>query len=151
MNLVEVLGAGPPRIVSLPPSATALEAATLMNAEGVGCIVVIDDIGRLVGVLSERDLAVAIATRGARLFRSPISALAPVAGPIARLDDDVRGVMRVMTTRRARHIPVLEGETVVGVVSLGDLLKLRLDETRETLAPSHLAPTPTARGRVGAT
>ncbi|HEX3408022.1 MAG TPA: CBS domain-containing protein, partial [Caulobacteraceae bacterium] len=69
--------------------------------------------------------------RGARLFRTPVSELMSVASVTAVPGDDIREVSRVMTARRARHIPVLEGETVVGVVSVGDLLKARLAEKIE--------------------
>ena len=131
MKLSDILRERPRRLVSLPPSATAIEAAALMKAESVGAVLVRDDRGRLLGVLSERNLALAIAARGARLFRSRIDELMSVARPTAAPDDAVRDVVRVMTERRARHIPVLEGETVVGIVSVGDLLKARLAEKIE--------------------
>ena len=131
MKLSDILRERPRRLVSLPPSATAVEAAALMKVENVGAVLVRDDRGRLLGVLSERNLALAIAARGARLFRSPIGELMSVARPTAEPDDTVRDVVRVMTERRARHIPVLEGETVVGIVSVGDLLKARLAEKIE--------------------
>jgi CBS domain-containing protein len=131
MRLSDILGQRARRLVSLPPSATALEAAALMKCENVGAVLVRDDRGRLLGVLSERNLALAIASRGARLFRSRVDELMTVAGPTAAPGDTIRDVVHVMTERRARHMPVLEGEAVVGVVSVGDLLKARLAEKTE--------------------
>jgi CBS domain-containing protein len=128
MKVSDILRERRRHLVSLPPSATAMEAATLMSAEHVGAVLVRDDRGRLLGVLSESNLALAIAAYGARLFRIRIGELMAVARPTAVLDDAIRDVMRVMTERRARHIPVLDGETVVGIVSVGDLLKARLTE-----------------------
>src|SRR5579863_6451904 len=104
MKLSQLMGERPRPVVGLPSSATTMEAATLMDAEQVESIVVLDNGRRLVGVLSERDLALAIAHRGARLFRSPIGELASVRGTTASPDDGVRAVIRVMTERRARLI-----------------------------------------------
>ena len=131
MKVSAILRERPRRLVSLPPTATAVEAAAVMKSENVGAILVRDDRGRLLGVLSERNLALAIATRGARLFRSRIGELMSVGKPTVGPDDAIRDVMRVMTERRARHMPVLEGETLVGLVSVGDLLKARLAEKTE--------------------
>jgi CBS domain-containing protein len=128
MTVSDLLCARPRRLVSLPPSATAVDGAALMEAENVGAVLVRDDRGRLLGVLSERNLALAIATHGARLFRSRIDELMSVARPTAAPEDAIGDVMRTMSERRARHIPVLDGETVVGIVSVGDLLKARLAE-----------------------
>ena len=131
MRLSDILRQRPRRLVSLPPSSSAVEAAALMKSENVGAILVRDDRGRLLGVLSERNLALAIATQGARLFRSRIGELMSVGGPTAAPQDAIRDVVRVMTERRARHMAVLDGEVVVGVVSVGDLLKARLAEKIE--------------------
>jgi CBS domain-containing protein len=134
MKVSDILRERPRPLVSLPPSATPVEAATLMSAENVGAVLVRDDRGRLLGVLSERNLALAIAACGARLFRIRIGELMAVTRPTAAPGDAIRDVMRVMTERRARHIPVLDGETLVGVVSVGDLLKARLAEKMEEIA-----------------
>ncbi len=102
-----------------------------MQAEQVGAVVVRDYRGRLLGIVSERDLAIGVAAHGGDLFRMRVSALMAVDVPTAGPGDGVRDVMRTITERRARHLPVLEGETVVGVVSVGDLLKARLAEKNQ--------------------
>lgn len=145
MQVSEVLRNKVGHIVSLPPNASVIQAATLMKRETVGAILIRDDQGRILGVLSERDLALAIAALGPSLFNRHVDELMTVGVPTAKPGDSVRDVMRTMTERRARHMPVLEEETVVGVVSIGDLLKSRLAEKIQEnavlhdLARAHLA------------
>lgn len=128
MRLSEILRQKAFRIVGLPPSATAQEAANLMRTERVGAVLVRDYQGRLLGVLSERDLALAIADQGAELASARIGQLMATASPMASPADPVWQVMQIMTEQRVRHMPVVEGDTIVGVVSIGDILKARLAE-----------------------
>jgi CBS domain-containing protein len=127
MRLNEVLRGKPDHVVILPPKATVTQASALMMTERVGAILVCEG-KRILGILSERDLAVAIAARGSELFGLSIGELMSVDAPTAAPGDAVIDVMRLMTEKRARHIPVVEGESVVGVVSIGDVLKSRLAE-----------------------
>ena len=131
MRVSDVLRDKPTRLVALPPTACIADAAKLMRSEQIGAVLVRDYRGSLLGVISERDLALAIASGRPGLSTCLISGLMAVGGPTARPGDAVREVMRVMTERRARHIPVLEGETIVGVVSMGDVLRARLAEKSE--------------------
>jgi CBS domain-containing protein len=98
-----------------------------MMLERVGAILICEG-ERVLGVLSERDLALAVAVRGPELFKLTAGELMSVDAPTATPDHSVREVMQTMTEKRARHIPVLEGEAVVGMVSIGDVLKSRLAE-----------------------
>jgi CBS domain-containing protein len=93
--------------------------------------VICDARRRIVGVLSERDLALAIAAYGLDLSWRRVSELMSVGGPTASPEDSVQDAMRTMTERRARHMPVVDGDAVVGVVSVGDLLKSRLVEKNQ--------------------
>jgi CBS domain-containing protein len=127
MRLNEVLRGKPDHVVILPPKATVTQASALMMTERVGAILVCEG-KRILGILSERDLAVAIAARGSELFGLSIGELMSVDAPTATPGDAVIDVMRLMTEKRARHVPVVEGESVVGVISIGDVLKSRLAE-----------------------
>ena len=114
--------------------------------ERVGAILVCEG-GRILGLLSERDLAVAIAVHGPELFGLSVGELMSVDVPKATLGDTVSDVMRTMRQTRARHVPVVEGETVVGVVSLGDVRlaeKIQENAARQRQA---LAGAPASRGR----
>jgi CBS domain-containing protein len=103
------------------------QASVLMRQERVGAVVVCEG-ERILGVLSERDLALAVGELGPDLFSRSVDELMSVDVPVAAPDDAVVDVMRMMTEKRARHIPVVEGGAVVGMVSIGDILKSRLTE-----------------------
>jgi CBS domain-containing protein len=136
MQLQEVLCDQPDHVVTLPPKTSLTQASAMMLLERVGAILVCEG-ARILGILSERDLATAIAVYGPELFGLSIGELMSVDVPQAAPSDSVSEVMRTMTRTRARHMPVVEGEAVVGVVSLGDV---RLAEKiRENAALQHLA------------
>ena len=127
MRLNQVLQSKPDHVVILSPKASVSQASALMMTERVGAILVCEG-GRILGILSERDLAVAISVRGTELFGLRIGELMSVEVPTAAPGDAVIDVMRMMTEKRARHVPVVDGESVVGMVSIGDVLKSRLAE-----------------------
>lgn len=128
MRLSDLLRGKPERVVTLPPTASVAHAAALMKTEGVGAILICDDRRRVLGVLSERELALAIAHVGRDLFSLRAGELMAVDVPTASPSDSVQSVMRIMTEQRARHLPVLDGGKIVGVVSIGDIVKSRLAE-----------------------
>jgi CBS domain-containing protein len=127
MRLQDVLRNKSDHMITLPPGASLTQASALMMTERVGAIVVCEG-GRILGILSERDLALALSELGQDLFSRCVGELMTVDVPIAAPSDPVIDVMRTMTEKRARHIPVVEGESVVGLVSIGDVLKSRLAE-----------------------
>jgi CBS domain-containing protein len=128
VRLSEVLRSKPDRVVTLPPTAPLVQAAALMKVEGVGAVLICDERRRVLGVLSERDLALAIAAMGRALFELSVGEVMTVDAPTASPNDPVQSVMRTMTEQRARHMPVIEDGAVVGIVSIGDVLKSRLAE-----------------------
>jgi CBS domain-containing protein len=80
------------------------------------------------GIVSERDLAFAIAVHGSDLPALAVSRLMATAVVVCSPDDTITHVMKLMTQLRVRHVPVKEGDRLVGIVSIGDILKHRLDE-----------------------
>lgn len=133
MRLSDILAGKPRRTVALPPTATAMEASSLMEQEVVGAVVVVGDYGRLLGIVTERHLAIGIAASGARLFRRPLSEIMRPGGPTATPGDSIGDIIRLLSGLHVRHVPVLEGGAVVGVVSSGDLLEARLVEKGRVL------------------
>jgi len=127
MRIHEILSDKTNQVITLQSRALASQASALMLRERVGAVVVCEG-ERIVGVLSERDLALAISQLGPDLFSRCVSELMAVDVPVAAPGDAVVDVMRMMTEKRARHIPVVEGGSVVGMVSIGDILKSRLTE-----------------------
>jgi CBS domain-containing protein len=127
MRLKDVLRSKPDHVVTLPPSASLTKASNLMRLERVGAILICEG-QRVLGILSERDLALAIAELGPDIFSRTVGDLMTVDAPTAAPTDAVIEVMRMMTEKRARHVPVVDGVSLVGVVSIGDVLKSRLAE-----------------------
>jgi len=80
------------------------------------------------GIVSERDLAFGLVTHGERLPYVPVSELMTRAVVVCAPEDSIADIMNVMTLRRIRHLPVMQGDRLIGIVSIGDVLKHRLDE-----------------------
>lgn len=120
MRLRDILLNKPEHVVTLTPKASLSQASALLMLERVGAIPVCDG-QRLLGILSERDLATAIAVRGPEIFGLCVGELMSTNAPRATPGDSVSDVMRTMMERRARHLPVIQDESVVGMVSLDDV------------------------------
>ena len=120
-------------VLTVAPDAAAVEAARTMNERRVGALVVRRGQGKLEGIISERDIVVALAEQGPEASGRPVSSLMT---PAERLitcapTDSIAHIMAVMTDRRIRHLPVIESGRLAGIISIGDIVKARL---RETLA-----------------
>ena len=117
---------------SVAPDATVYDSITLMAEKGVGAVLVISE-GKLVGIISERDYArkVALENRSSRDTRvREIMTPDPVT---ARPENTVEECMTIMTQYRIRHLPVLDGENLVGIVSIGDLVKTMIADQAHTI------------------
>lgn len=107
---------------------TALCLAKRLKSDRVGAMVVSDDGVSLDGIISERDLAYGLAAHGSSLYSVPVSQLMTKAVVTCSHHDTVAHVMQVMTQRRIRHLPVKDGDRLIGLVSIGDVLKHRVGE-----------------------
>jgi CBS domain-containing protein len=107
---------------------TALCVAKRLKSDRVGALVVSDDGWSLDGIISERDLAFGLATNGAGLYGIPVSDLMTRSVITCSPRDSISQVMAVMSQKRIRHLPVREGNRLVGMISIGDVLKHRLGE-----------------------
>ncbi|WP_286710814.1 MULTISPECIES: CBS domain-containing protein [unclassified Sphingomonas] len=119
------------RVISIAPHSELAVAVEIMTREQVGALVVLDDADRLLGIVSERDIVRATATAGKLALSLPVQGVMTRGSPDADPRDTVADAMRVMTASRTRHLPVTYGGRVVGLVSIGDVVKSRLQEKIE--------------------
>ncbi|MGE0741866.1 MAG: CBS domain-containing protein [Hyphomonadaceae bacterium] len=113
-------------VYTLASEATLEEAAREMNEKRVGALIVIDAEGELVGVLSERDIIREIARRGPAALDDRVAIAMTREVIVASLDESVDEGLGRMTDRRVRHLPVLAEGRLVGIISIGDLVKHRI-------------------------
>lgn len=109
-------------VYSVGPLATVIDAVNTMNDNRVGSVLVIEA-GYPVGIFSERDVLVRVVAAHRDPRQTLVRDVMTTRLHTAALDDNVREVMKLMTDRRCRHIPVMDGETLVGLISIGDLTK----------------------------
>lgn len=107
---------------------TVSTCAQKLKAEHVGALVVSDNGRALDGMISERDIAYGLATYGQDLHNIAVKELMSRAVVTCSPRDSILNAMTVMTRRRVRHLPVMEGPQIVGLVTTGDILKYRLEE-----------------------
>jgi CBS domain-containing protein len=117
---------------SVRPSDTVLTALSAMAEHDVGAVLVLDH-GELVGVLSERDYARKVALFGRTSRDSPVSAIMTTEVVSVAPHRTIEECMALMTERRVRHLPVIENRRVIGVISIGDLVKAMIDEQEFTI------------------
>ncbi|MGB0574885.1 MAG: CBS domain-containing protein [Alphaproteobacteria bacterium] len=115
-------------VVTARASETVAQAAIRMEANSIGALVIIDDDNAPVGILSERDIAHGINEYGPHLSATPISMLMSCDLVTCRPGDLIADIMATMTERRIRHLPVIDNGKLTGVVSIGDMVKERLNE-----------------------
>lgn len=106
-----------------------MEVARTLRQNKIGAVLVCEAEGRMCGVISERDIIIAIAKHGGDILSGTVSDFMTEGVYTCSLDDDMKKVMAQMTTRRVRHLPVIEDGNVVGVISIGDVVKQRMAET----------------------
>lgn len=111
---------------TLPVSATLEEAARELYERRVGALVVLGHEGEIVGVFSERDLVREIARRGATALGKEVGSAMSREVITTHLEETVDACLARMTDRRVRHLPVLEEVRLIGIVSIGDLVKHRI-------------------------
>lgn len=126
MLIAHVLRDKGPAVHTLTVEVTLEEAARQLHERKVGALVVLDPEGALLGVVSERDLVREIARRGAASLGDPVGAVMTRGVHTALMDETVDDGLARMTDRRVRHLPVVEAGRLIGIVSIGDLVKHRI-------------------------
>ena len=106
-------------------------ALGVLADKGIGALVVSSDGKRIDGILSERDVARGLHTHGASLLADPVSSVMTAQVHTCSPNMSVHDLARTMTDHRVRHVPVVDDDVLIGIVSIGDVVKARLDELEE--------------------
>ncbi len=115
-------------MITIRGAATIAEAAAMLKKERIGAVVVTDDDGKLEGILSERDIVRGLPTFGANLMEKPVADAMTREVITCSPEDSLDQVMRQMSQGRFRHVPVLDDGALAGIISIGDVVKNRLQE-----------------------
>ncbi len=127
MNIAHVLARKGVRVITIRPEQSIRQALTQLAEHNIGALVVVDETDQPVGMLSERDI-VRAAVRDEKMFGRSVSELMTRDLVVGLPEDDLKAVGRTMTERRIRHLPIVEKGKLVGIVSIGDVVKAQRDE-----------------------
>ena len=114
--------------ITIEPTATLAAAAKLLSAHCIGAVVILGAGGRLAGILSERDIVRAISEHGAAALELPVGQTMTRNVTTCGEDETCASIMERMTAGKFRHMPVLANGRMIGIVSIGDVVKQRVDE-----------------------
>ena len=122
------------RVLTVKADDSVESAVRLLGSERIGAALVTDTDGRVCGILSERDIVRGIGEEGADALARPVSALMTADPVRCAPSDSVLSAMARMTEQRFRHLPVFEGDELRGIVSIGDVVKHRIQEVESEAA-----------------
>jgi len=127
MRIADILRNKGASVATITPETSVSGLLTELSVHNIGAMVVVSPDG-VVGIVSERDVVRALQTRGADLLRLPVSEIMTTFVATCTPNDTVDSLSALMTTKRVRHIPVMENGRLTGIVSIGDVVKLRMEE-----------------------
>jgi CBS domain-containing protein len=128
MNVAAILKLKGRSVVTIASEVALLDVARLLQEKRIGCIVIEGDDGKVAGIVSERDIVRAIGQSGAKVLKEPVANYMTRAVVTAREADTIDRLMSEMTAHHFRHMPVIERGRLVGLVSIGDVVKMRIAE-----------------------
>jgi CBS domain-containing protein len=128
MNVETILSVKGREVITIGPTATLEEAIAVLGKHRIGAVVVLGADQRVIGILSERDIVRALSERSAGALKEPLSQSMTRVVVSCGEADTVSDLMERMTRGRFRHIPVMEQDRLIGIISIGDVVKQRLGE-----------------------
>jgi len=134
MNVKTILSLKGSHVITIEPHATLEAAAAVLAKHRIGALVVLGADQRVIGILSERDIVRALAELGAGALTTSLAQVMTRKVVTCSEAESVAGIMERMTTGKFRHVPVLEQDRLVGIVSIGDVVKHRLSEIEQESA-----------------
>lgn len=127
MRIADVLRNKGAAVATITPETSVSGLLTELSVHNIGAMVVVSPDG-VIGIVSERDIVRALQQRGADLLRLPVSEIMTTFVATCTPTDTVDSLSALMTTKRVRHIPVIEDGRLTGIVSIGDVVKTRMEE-----------------------
>jgi CBS domain-containing protein len=128
MRVADLLRTKGSEVASVPPRVSVTGLLEDLARYNVGALVVVDENGALVGIVSERDVVRRLNERGAELLTAPVAEIMTTQVVTCGPGDGVDNLAAIMTERRIRHMPVVEDGRLVGLVSIGDVVKSRIEQ-----------------------
>lgn len=126
MTIAHLIEGRSTTIIHIDAAASVGDAVRLLAEKRIGAVPVFDK-GAIVGIFSERDVVYQLAAHGPAMLQQPVSAVMTAPAITVERQTGVLDALGLMTRRRIRHLPVVDGEAVIGFVSIGDLVKHRID------------------------
>jgi CBS domain-containing protein len=127
MTVRSILDSKGHQVLSVEPDAKLAAAVKILGEKKIGAVLVMSQ-GRIEGILSERDVVRVLSERGAHVLEEPVNGVMTRKVVSCRQSDTVAGIMEMMTLGKFRHLPVVEDGKVVGLISIGDIVKRRVHE-----------------------
>ena len=134
MTVAAILATRDWDVVTVPVGTPVTEAVKLLAEKRIGAVPVLDRDGRVVGIMSERDIIYHLRSDGAAMLEWPVEKVMTSPAVTITREMSVLGALAMITRRRIRHLPVVEGDRLVGLVSIGDLVKRRMDGIEQEAA-----------------
>jgi len=128
MNVAAVLKLKGREVQTAPPDTSLFEIAELLSEHRIGCIVIAESDGKVIGIVSERDIVREIAKVGASVLKEPVESYMTTSVVSCRESDTMDRLMGEMTAHRFRHMPVVDRGRLIGLVSIGDAVRMRIAE-----------------------
>ncbi len=128
MELSNIIASREGKVITVGIDEKITEVTRTLAVERLGAVVVMDDDGKLAGIISERDIVRALNERGAAVQDSGVGELMTRSVITCTPENSIEEVMELMTSHQIRHLPVVDGDALVGVVSILDVMKSRLSE-----------------------
>jgi CBS domain-containing protein len=128
MNVAAILKGKGRTVATATPEARVVEVAQRLAAKNIGAMVITGPNGRVAGIVSERDIIRAVAEKGAACLEAPVSTMMTRSVVSCQEGDTLEQLMATMTAGRFRHLPVLDNGALVGIVSIGDIVKHHIAE-----------------------
>ena len=127
MKVREILGKKLSNVITITADQSLYAASQLLAEHNIGAVIVVDDEGAPIGILSERDIVRRMATLKAEVVNQSVSDSMTTDIIIGFPEDDLSYVSQIMTDKRIRHLPIMDDQKLAGIISIGDVVKSQLD------------------------